>query len=154
MSEQDRSKVIRAHGYRWDNVALREYKTEGSHFRDITRQTLLGDSDDEQALNFLTRYFEIQPGGHSTLEHHEHPHSVVILRGRGEVILQDRVEAVGPHDVVYIAPWTFHQFHATGDEPLGFLCVVDRERDRPTLPSEDDLEALGRTERVRGRLKV
>jgi hypothetical protein len=24
-----------------------------------------------------------------------------------------------------------HQFRATGDEPLGFLCVVERERDRP-----------------------
>jgi hypothetical protein len=24
-----------------------------------------------------------------------------------------------------------HQFRATAAEPLGFLCVVDRERDRP-----------------------
>lgn len=149
----DRSKVISARGYRWDDVPIREYKTEGTHFRHITRQTLLGGGDDEQALNFETRYFEIQPGGYSTLERHDHPHSVVILRGTGEVILQDRVEALGPHDVVYVAPQTVHQFHATGDEPLGFLCVVDRHRDRPHLPDDEEAAALCEVEAVRRRLR-
>jgi hypothetical protein len=37
---------------------------------------------------------------------------------------------------------TWHQFRAGPDEPLGFLCMVDRERDRPELPSPDDLAAL------------
>ncbi|MDZ7810340.1 MAG: cupin domain-containing protein [Arhodomonas sp.] len=59
---------------------------------------------------------------------------MVVIRGRGEVILGDRVEPLGLHDVVYIAPHTLHQFQATGEEPLGFLCIVDRERDRPVLP--------------------
>jgi hypothetical protein len=30
-----------------------------------------------------------------------------------------------------------HQFRATGAEPLGFLCVVERERDRPVPVRED-----------------
>ena len=149
----DRSKVVRCRGYRWQEVPLREYKTEGSHFRDITRQTLLGEGDGEAALNFITRYFEVQPGGYSTLEHHQHPHSVVILRGSGEVILEDRVEPLGLHDCVYVAPGAWHQFHATGDEPLGFLCVVDRQRDRPVLPEDDDLQRLGRSAEVGKRLK-
>ncbi|RFA29057.1 cupin [Alkalilimnicola ehrlichii] len=148
------SKIVRANNYRWNSVDLREYKTEGSHFKDITRQTLLGEGDGEQALNALTRYFEVQPGGYSTLEKHEHTHSVIIIRGAGEVILEDRVEPVGLHDCVYIAPNTFHQFHATSEEPLGFLCIVDRDRDRPQLPSEEDLERLRQTEAVASRLKA
>ena len=31
---------------------------------------------------------------------------------------------------------------ATGDEPLGFLCMVDAERDKPQLPSDEDLAQL------------
>jgi quercetin dioxygenase-like cupin family protein len=154
MTQDDRSKVIRADGYRWPEVPLREYKTEGTHFRDITRQTLLGEGADEQALNFITRYFEVQPGGYSTLEHHRHPHSVVVIRGEGEVVLADRVERIGLRDVIYVAPGTFHQFHATGDEPLGFLCIVDRERDRPVLPTDSDLEKLGERDPVRRRIRT
>lgn len=150
----DRSKVIRMRDYRWEEVALKEYKTEGTHFKDITRQTLMGEAEDQQAAGFLTRYFEVQPGGYSTLEHHEHPHAVVILRGEGEVILEDEVQALAAHDCVYIAPHCFHQFHATGNEPLGFLCVVDRERDRPQLPRDEDLERLRANPAVAARLKT
>ncbi len=153
MSENP-SKIIRARDYRWQQVEQREYKTEGTHFKDITRQTLMGEGAGEQALSCLTRYFEIQPGGYSTLERHRHTHSVVIVRGRGEVILEDRVEPVGLHDCVYIAPDTFHQFHAVGSEPLGFLCIVDRERDRPQLPSEADLARLNGVPAVAARLKT
>lgn len=148
------SKVIRANNYRWDSVPMREYKTEGTHFKDITRQTLLGEGEGEEALNFITRYFEIQPGGYSTLERHQHVHAVIIIRGRGEVILEDRVEPVELHDCVYIAPDTFHQFHALGDEPLGFLCIVDRQRDRPQLPEADDLNRLLANAEVARRLKT
>jgi mannose-6-phosphate isomerase-like protein (cupin superfamily) len=147
------SKVIKARDYRWD-VPMREYKTEGTHFKDITRQTIMGEGEGEEALKSLTRYFEVQPGGYSTLERHEHTHSVVIMRGRGEVILEDRVEPVNLHDCVYIAPNTFHQFHATGDEPLGFLCIVDRERDRPQLPEAEDINRLFANADVAARLKT
>ncbi len=154
MSDNDRSKVIRAADYRWPDVDLREYKSEGTHFRDITRQTLLGERVDEQALNLITRYSEVHPGGYSTLEHHRHPHSVVVIRGEGEVVLADRVERIGLHDVIYVAQGTFHQFHATGGEPLGFLCIVDRERDRPALPTDADLERLGKNEPVKRRIRT
>ena len=147
------AKIIRSENYRWD-VPLKEYKTDGTGFRDITRQTILGEAEGEERLNFLTRYFEVQPGGYSSLEHHEHPHAVVIIRGEGEVILKDRVEPVGLHDCVYISPHTYHQFHATGAEPLGFLCIVDRERDRPQVPGDTDLENLRKHPDVAKRLRV
>lgn len=151
---KNNSKVVKARNYRWDEVSLREYKTEGNHFKDITRQTLLGENEGEEALKSITRYFEVQPGGHSTLERHEHTHTVVIIRGEGEVVLEDRVEPVALHDCVYIAPQTFHQFHATGSEPLGFLCIVDRERDRPQLPEAHDINRLIANAEVGKRLKT
>ncbi len=147
------AKIIRARNFRWD-VPLKEYKTEGTGFRDITRQTLLGEGEGEERLNFLTRYFEVQPGGYSSLEHHEHPHAVLIIRGEGEVILQDRVELLHLHDCVYISPHTWHQFHATGQEPLGFLCIVDRQRDRPQIPGAEDLETMREQPEVARRLRV
>ena len=146
-------KIVHAHNYRWDVPTL-EYKTEGTGFRAIHRQTLIGEAEDEARLNFVTRYFEIQPGGYSSLEHHEHPHSVVILRGSGEVVLHDRVEPISAQDCVYVAPHEWHQIHATGDEPLGFLCVVDRNRDRPQTPSDDELADLRENPALAARIRV
>jgi quercetin dioxygenase-like cupin family protein len=141
---KDASKVIASRDYHWDGIRVREYKGDDAHFREVTKQVLLGEGDDESALQFVTRYFEVQPGGYSSLERHDHPHAVVIVRGRGKVILGDSVCDVAAFDCVYVAPGDLHQFHALGDEPLGFLCVVDRERDRPVAATEDELDALTR----------
>src|SRR2546422_6180182 len=78
----DRSKVLRFDGFRWDGVPVRQYKTGDVPYRDVTRQTLLGDAAGEEPFSFVTRYFEIQPGGYSTLERHRHPHAVVVIRDR------------------------------------------------------------------------
>jgi hypothetical protein len=45
-------------------------------------------------------------------------------------------------DLVTIPAWTWHQFRADAGEPFGFLCMVNRERDRPQLPTEAELAAL------------
>ena len=130
----ERSKVLKASGFRWESVTLRDYKAPGTApFKDVTRQTLLGEGAGEQPLNFLIRYFEIEPGGYSTLERHRHPHAVIVLRGRGRVTLGARTHDLAPHDCVYVAPGQPHQFQAGASEPLGFLCIVDRERDRPEV---------------------
>jgi len=126
------SKVIRAGKFDWEGVALRKYKTEGDHFKGVTRRILLGAAEGEEALNFITRYFEIEPGGYSSLELHQHPHVVIVLRGHGQVLLDRSSHDIGPHDCVFVSPGTTHQFRATGREPLGFLCIVDRIRDKPT----------------------
>lgn len=145
----ERSKVIRQQDFQWSGIVRKEYKADGSHFRDIVRHTLLGEASDEKALKSVLRYFEIQPGGYSSLERHQHPHMVVIVRGRGRVILDDTVEPVGYLDCVYVAPGTLHQFHAAEGEPLGFLCIVDRERDRPVLPTAAERAKLADNPRVR-----
>ncbi len=73
--------------YRWDAVERLKYKEEGSApFKDITRQVLFEQPDHAAQL----RYFEIAPGGYSTLERHQHTHAVLILRGRGSVSIGER----------------------------------------------------------------
>jgi quercetin dioxygenase-like cupin family protein len=125
--------------YTWDGVDLRKYKEEASSpFRDVTRQILFSDP----RLKGELRYFEVAPGGYSTLERHEHMHAVIVLRGGGRCLVGDEVRALKQYDLVTVPPWTWHQFRAGADEPLGFLCLVNAERDRPQLPSADDLEAL------------
>ncbi|HET8995266.1 MAG TPA: cupin domain-containing protein [Acetobacteraceae bacterium] len=126
-------------GYRWDGVAHQPYKQDGSApFKDISRQVLFH----EEALGCELRYFEMDAGGYSTLERHEHAHAVMILRGQGTCLLGDAVQPVKPFDLVHIPAWTWHQFRATPKEPLGFLCMVNTNRDRPQLPTEQDLAAL------------
>ncbi len=127
----ERAKVLKFDAFCWEGVGRAAYKRFAAHHRGVSRQTLLGEGEGEAALSFVTRYFEIQPGGYSTLERHGHPHAVVVLRGRGEVALGGTTHQIAAHDCVYVAPETAHQFRATGGEPLGFLCMVDRVRDRP-----------------------
>lgn len=126
-------------GYRWDDVPLKEYKPEGTHFRDITRQTLFGEPE---ALASQLRYFEVAPGGHSTFERHAHVHAVLILRGRGRVLVGDAIHDLEPFDLVHVPPHTWHQFHAAADAPLGFLCLVACDRDRPVRPSPEEAARL------------
>jgi quercetin dioxygenase-like cupin family protein len=125
--------------YRWAEVAYLPYKDEGSApFKAISRQTLF----DDPALSCEMRYFEMDAGGYSTLERHEHMHAVMILRGHGHCLLGETVRTVKPFDLVTIPPWTWHQFRATEGEPLGFLCMVNQKRDKPQLPTEQERAAL------------
>ena len=125
--------------YRWTGVEQLRYKEEGSApFRDVTRQTLFRRPD----LRGELRYFEVAPSGHSTLERHDHVHAVMVLRGTGTALVGDTVFPVGTFDLVTVPPATWHQFRASTGAPLGFLCMVDAERDKPELPDARELERL------------
>jgi len=104
-------------------------------FKSITRQVLFADPYQESEL----RYFEVAPGGFSTLERHEHTHNVLILRGYGRCLVGHEVREVAAHDLIAVPPMTWHQFRATADEPLGFLCMVNVARDKPQLPTAEEL---------------
>jgi quercetin dioxygenase-like cupin family protein len=125
--------------FRWDGVAHQPYKQEGeAPFKDISRQVLFHDD----ALACELRYFEMDAAGYSTLERHEHAHAVMILRGHGQCMVGDEVRDMKQFDLVTIPAWTWHQFRAGADEPFGFLCMVNATRDRPVLPTEDDLARM------------
>ena len=124
---------------RWNGVDVLAYKQEGTApFHAVTRQVLF----DDPALGCQLRYFEVAPGGHTTLERHEHCHAVVIQQGRGTCLVGGRIEPVAPFDLVEVPPLTWHQFRADRDAPLGFLCMVNAQRDRPQLPDADALAVL------------
>lgn len=134
-----------AEDFRWQGVERMPYKEEGSApFRAISRQVLF----DEPALGCQLRYFEMDAGGHSTLERHEHMHAVMILRGHGQCLLGDQIRDVGPHDLVTIPAWAWHQFRANAGEPMGFLCMVNHLRDKPQLPDAAALAGLAADPRV------
>ena len=132
----DESRVIKCATFRWEGVPVIAYKPDPALYKDVTRQTIVGEGAGEEAGDIVTRYFEVQPGGYSTLERHAHCHTVIVLRGRGAVRLGERTHDIAPFDAVYVAPHAVHQFRATGAEPLGFVCVVQRERDR-AVPVRD-----------------
>lgn len=125
--------------YRWEGVDVYPYKEDGTHFKTITRQTLF---EGEHDLPVEFRYFEVGAGGHSTLERHDHSHVVMVIRGSGEVLVADEVFEIGLHDLIKVPPQTWHQFRATKDEALGFLCIVSTDRDRPQRPEPEHLDEL------------
>ncbi len=131
--------------YAWSDVEREAYKQgqdEGREWKNIVRQVLIGNRAEE--THFHLRYFEITPGGYSSLEKHGHAHVVIAVRGQGRAVLGDQAQDMQPLDTVYVAPWTPHQFLAVGDEPFGFFCIVDAKRDRPLPVSPDEYDqALG-----------
>src|SRR5713226_8588559 len=115
--------IVRRHdgAFHWEGVDVLAYKQEDSAlFKDVTRQVLF----ENDSLPAQLRYFEIAPGGHTTLERHNHVHAVMVIRGKGQVLVGDQAHDVAMHDLVNVPPMTWHQFHAACDEPLGFLCLV------------------------------
>jgi mannose-6-phosphate isomerase-like protein (cupin superfamily) len=130
---------------RWHNVPMLSYKEEGAApFRSVTRQVLFAD----QRLGCEWRYFEVAEAGYSTLERHEHVHAVMIHRGRGQCLVGETISDVATDDLVFIPPLTWHQFRANAGDVLGFLCLVNVERDRPQLPGADDLAGLSKNAAV------
>jgi mannose-6-phosphate isomerase-like protein (cupin superfamily) len=138
----DKPLIRKATGdYRWQQVDLLAYKQDGAApFKDVTRQVLFDGTD----LPTQLRYFEVAPGGWTTLERHDHVHAVMVIRGKGRCLVGDKAYEIGLHDLVNVPPMTWHQFHAAKDEPLGFLCMVASERDRAQLPVDDEREAIAK----------
>jgi mannose-6-phosphate isomerase-like protein (cupin superfamily) len=67
---------------------------------------------------------------------------VMVIRGRGKCLVGESVYDITGNDLVSVPTMTWHQFRATGDEPLGFLCLVNIERDRPERPDQTAVAKL------------
>ncbi len=129
--------------FRWAGIPVTEYKptpATADDFAGITRQTLFGHAG--ETLSFEARYFEIAPGGWSSLECHEHAHAVIGLRGVGKALIGDTVQTLGFLDLAYIGANCVHRLVNDGDSPFGFLCIVDAKRDRPRRLRPSDVPDL------------
>ncbi len=147
-----RAKTKRAaREFTWEDVEVLAYKSEQTApYKDVTRQVLFADPQ----LSAQWRYFEVAPGGHTTLERHQHMHAVMVIRGRGACLVGDEVHAIELHDLITIPPFAWHQFRATEHEPLGFLCLVNAERDRPELPGPLELQTLRQNPHIAAFIRV
>ena len=120
-------------GFRWDGRDPVAYKhSDELPFRDVSRTELIGSAGEQTAFDL--RYFEIGPGGHSSLEKHVHTHVVIGARGEGTLVSGDKPTTIRPFDVAYVPPLQVHQLSNTSSEPFGFFCIVDHDRDRPQRP--------------------
>jgi quercetin dioxygenase-like cupin family protein len=130
----------------WADVPPAAYKppeharARGMGFAGVSRQTLA--RPEELPATWELRYFEFEPGGYSSLEKHRHAHFVVVLRGSGRVLVGAQAVTCRPFDAVYVPSWAPHRWMAAGDEPFGFLCTVDGDRDRPQPLLDEEWEEL------------
>jgi quercetin dioxygenase-like cupin family protein len=123
--------------FRWQGVEGRPYK-QGGGFEGVARYVFA----DQPPADFALRYFELEPGGYSSLEKHRHVHLVIVIRGKGKALVGEEVVELAPFDAVYIPPMTPHRWINGGSGPFGFLCPVDSDRDRPQPLDECEREAL------------
>ena len=104
----------------WEGVEPSAY--DAPEVAGIEKRELIG--HDDGAPHWRLRHFRVPPGGRTARERHPHDHGVYVLSGRARVTLEDRVEEVGPGDVVYVAGDELHQFEALGEGELEFICVA------------------------------
>ena len=116
----------------------------------MTKQILF---DNEADLPVQFRYFQVEKDGFSSLEKHEHMHVVLIFKGKGHALLGSDVHEVREGDFITIPPWQWHQFRADAGDILGFLCLVNHDRDIPVYPTEEELCALKRNPDIEKFLK-
>jgi quercetin dioxygenase-like cupin family protein len=126
--------------FTWSDIEPEPYKLSSEDWARVVRHVIVGHQG--EATKFHVRYFEIGPGGFSSLEKHEHAHVVIGIRGTSKVIAGAECYDLGYLDTIYIAPNTPHQLVNEADEPFGFFCLVDAERDRPQPLTEDELARL------------
>jgi quercetin dioxygenase-like cupin family protein len=146
MADDDRRSIsFDPASFRWSGVEEKAYKfsagnERGMGWRGVTRMTLARAA--EIGSGFELRYFEIAPDGYSSLEKHRHVHFVVALRGKGRALVGDAVFELEPFAAVFVAPLMPHRWLNAGEEPFGFLCTVDAERDRPQPLDDVEWESL------------
>ena len=124
-------------GFEWKGRPSSAYKDARDlsgdlAFEGVRRVELVGRFGERSRTDL--RYFEIEPGGYSSLEQHLHAHIVIGARGHGVLVAGGRRETLAPMDVACIEALEAHQLRNESSEPFGFFCIVDHDRDRPTAP--------------------
>lgn len=139
--------------FKWDNVKMINYKPENgpTTFFNVTRQNIV---EANEEIGFDVRYFECGPGGYTTLEKHSHVHVVMALRGQGNIIVGQEIIEAKPFDLVIINAWTPHQLINTGNEPFGFICSVNGQRDKFQLLKKDEIDELERDNKFKETVRI
>ena len=112
--------------FSWNGGRSRSYQSD--EVNQVSETWMIGKA--EGAQNFAFRYYQLEPGGFSHKEHHLHDHGILILQGSGQVLLENETFPISKGDIIYIPPDELHQLTNTGEDPLGFLCVIPARREK------------------------
>jgi mannose-6-phosphate isomerase-like protein (cupin superfamily) len=86
---------------------------------------LLNPQKEKLAIHYSLAEARVKPG-ERTLSHRLKTSEVYyIVRGTGEMHVDDAIEEVSRGHVVYIPPGAIQMIRNIGDEDLVFLCIVD-----------------------------
>jgi len=112
--------------FQWEGARSRLYKNDRGN--QVSETWMIGKK--EGAENFAFRYYQIEEGGHSNKEQHPYDHGILVLQGSGKVLLGEEIHNISRGDIIHIPPDALHQISNSGQEPLGFLCVIPARRQK------------------------
>lgn len=112
--------------FQWEGARSRQYQND--QVNQVSETWMIGKK--EGAENFAFRYYQVETGGYTRKEQHPYDHGMLILQGEGEVLLGSQSHDISRGDIIHIPPDALHQIINTGENPLGFLCVIPARREK------------------------
>ena len=112
--------------FSWEDARTRMYQND--EVNQVSETWMIGKA--EGAQNFAFRYYQVSPGGYSRKEQHPYDHGILVLQGSGEVLIDEGTYPISRGDIIYIPPDALHQLSNSGNDPLGFLCVIPARREK------------------------
>jgi quercetin dioxygenase-like cupin family protein len=113
--------------------------TDGTPVENVSVRWLIDENDG--ALNFAMRRFEIKPKTEVPLHNHIQDHEIFILSGDGKFYNDSgQEEIVKNGDILYIPPNEKHGIKNIGNSDLVFLCLIpylkEKEEKHKLIPNE------------------
>jgi quercetin dioxygenase-like cupin family protein len=108
--------------YRWEAVEPQIINTE--EVQGILKHVLVGPQDG--APTFIMRYFQVPPGEQTFFHIHDHEHGMLILHGQAQIQIKNELSNLSPLDAIFVSGGDLHRVINTGEEPLGFICVIPK----------------------------
>lgn len=76
-------------------------------------------------LGYSLAIARIKPKSITTLHKLKHSEVYFILKGKGEIYIDDEIDEITEGDTIYIPPHSRQRIKNIGNEELVFLCIVD-----------------------------
>ncbi len=81
----------------------------------------------KRAPRFAMRLFSVKPGGHTPRHSHWWEHEIFVLEGSGELWINGEWYPLAKGSYGLVEPDEEHQFAASPDEEMRFLCLVPHQ---------------------------
>jgi quercetin dioxygenase-like cupin family protein len=123
--------------FSWRGIEKDIFSSEGSDPAGLVKQVLIGNRG--ESCSFSVRYFELAAGCYSSQAKQGHEHVLICIRGRGKAVINENVFELSPLDTLYISNNDDHRIINAGNDPFGFLCIVDSDGRHEAIALEDEL---------------